>query len=184
MRKIFLSAGHSNLKGKDMGASGNGFIEGLLAVEFRTLLDKELKAIGVTPVLDSNENALDKTLAYFKNMVSSESIVIDIHWNASSNSLATGVEVLVPAEYSSFEYALASIIANRIAVTLGLKTRGTNGVKTELESHHGRLGWMRLKGENILIEMCFITNSSDMTKYQKNKHILAKELANTIKKYT
>ena len=28
MRKIFIGAGHSNVKGKDRGAEGNGYIEG------------------------------------------------------------------------------------------------------------------------------------------------------------
>lgn len=178
MRKLFLSAGHSP---KEPGASGNGYREELLAIEFRDLLVAELKTLGVTPIIDDNNNALAKTLAYFKNMTSTDSICIDIHWNASSNPEATGTEILVPLEYSSFEYNLAVLLAGEIKNSIGTKLRGTNGVKTEADSHHGRLGWMRLTGENILIEMCFISNASDMDKYQKNKNKLARNLAVILK---
>lgn len=181
MRKVFLSAGHSP---KEPGAAGNGYKEELLAIEFRDLLTTELKALGVNPVLDDNQNALSKTLAYFKNLTATDSICVDIHWNASDNPLATGTEVLVPLQYSSFEYNLATVLANEIKNSIGTKLRGTNGVKTEADSHHGRLGWMRLTGENILIEMCFISNAQDMDKYQKNKNKLAKNLAVILKAYT
>lgn len=178
MRKLFLSAGHSP---KEPGAWGNGYREELLAIEFRDLLVAELKTLGVTPTIDDNNNALAKTLAYFKNMTASDSIVVDIHWNASSNPDATGTEVLVPSEYTSFEYNLAAMLASEIKNSIGTKLRGTNGVKTEADSHHGRLGWMRLNGENILIEMCFISNPSDMQKYQNNKNKLARNLAVILK---
>jgi N-acetylmuramoyl-L-alanine amidase len=42
---------------------------------------------------------------------------------------------------------------------------------------------MRLKGENILIEMCFITNANDMASYQANKVQLAESLADVLIKY-
>jgi N-acetylmuramoyl-L-alanine amidase len=59
--------------------------------------------------------------------------------------------------------------------------RGDQGIKTEADSHHGRLGWMRLTGENVLMEICFITNPVDMQKYQANKLQLAKNIALILK---
>lgn len=172
-RSIFLSAGHSNKSGQDRGAVGNGYIEGELAVEFRDLLVKELKCIGASPTIDSNDSILSKSIAFFKNKTSNNSIVLDIHWNAASTQ-ATGVEVLVPSPPSEFEKSKAKEISSLISRVLNIRDRG---VKTEADSHHGRLGWMRLTGENILIEMCFITNKKDMESYQANKNILAKEMA-------
>jgi LysM repeat protein len=176
MRKIFISSGHSNKKGADRGAVGNGYIEGELAVEFRDLLVKELKYLGVSPIVDSNDSILSKSIAFFKNKTSSDSIVLEIHWNASS-AQATGVEVLVPSPPSEFEKNKAKEISSLIARVLNVRDRG---VKTEADSHHGRLGWMRLTGENLLIEMCFITNKSDMESYQANKNKLAKEMASML----
>jgi LysM repeat protein len=55
--------------------------------------------------------------------------------------------------------------------------RGNKGVRTEIESHHGKLGWMRMNCNNLLLEVCFISNNEDMESYQKNKEVLAKRIA-------
>lgn len=181
MRKIFISAGHSP---KKPGAAGNGYREELLAIELRDLIVKELTNIGVTATIDSNQNALAESIIFFKKLLAIDSIALDIHWNAAANPAATGTETLVPGTYSSFEYSLAAQLSEDVSTTLGIRKRGANGVKTELESHHGRLGWMRLTGENILMEVCFITNPQDMKQYQANKLALAKKIALTLKSYT
>jgi N-acetylmuramoyl-L-alanine amidase len=67
MRKIFISAGHSNKPGKDQGAAGNGFIEGHLSVELRNLLISELKSLGITPVGDVDSNVLKESLTFFRS---------------------------------------------------------------------------------------------------------------------
>jgi len=186
MRKIFISAGHSNKPGKDQGAAGNGFVEGQLSVELRNLLVSELKSMGVTPIADVDSNVLKESLTFFKNLTAKDSIVLDIHWNAGPPS-ATGVEVLIPSENSSVERNLAKDLADEISNTLSIPLRGSHaglaGVKTEAESHHGRLGWMRLTGENVLLEMCFISSKSDMESYQKNKSTIAKKIAKVLYDY-
>jgi len=182
MRKIFIGAGHSNKVGKDRGAAGNGYIEGELAVELRDLIVSNLKKLGITPIIDENQNILSETITKFKNLTSSNSIVLDIHWNAATPK-ATGTEVLIPSSHTSFEKKLAENIASTISETLSIVKRGNNGVRTEAESHHGRLGWMRLNGENILLEVCFISNESDMIKYQKNKSTLANNIAKILFEY-
>lgn len=183
MRKIFIGAGHSNKVGKDRGAVGNGYIEGELAVELRDLIVSELKKMGIAPIIDENQNILSETITKFKNITSPNSIVLDIHWNAATPK-ATGTEVLIPKEFTTFEKTLAEKIALTISETLGIVKRGNNGVKTEAESHHGRLGWMRLNGENILLEVCFISNESDMIKYQKSKKTLALNIAKILYEYS
>jgi len=186
MRKIILSAGHSNNPKRDMGAAGNGYIEGELAVELRWLIFKELEVLGICPELDKNDSILSDSINYFKNIITDKSIVVDLHWNAASPT-ATGTEVFVPKEPSDFEVELAHKIAQCISDTLGIplrgKTKGYLGVKTENLSARGSLGWMKLNAENILPEICFITNKSDMEKYQLNKKKLAFKLANILYTY-
>ena len=178
MKKIFISAGHSNQPNKDCGAVGNGFVEGVLAAELRTLIAAKLQNIyGIIPVMDDDSNVLLDTIRKFRNMTAPDSIVIDIHFNASANAEATGTEVLIPGAPSDTEKKLASYIAFVTAEIIGIKNRG---VKSELESHHGRLGWMRLTGENILIEVCFITNAKDMKHYNDYKNTLAAKYAEVI----
>lgn len=173
MRNIYISAGHSNVLSRDRGATGNGFIEGELAVEQRDLIKKELVKLGITPIVDGNNTILSQSINFFKNLTSNDSIVLDLHYNAATPQ-ATGVEVLIPSENTQFEKELAKEIADKISDMLGIKNRG---VKTEAQPHHGRLGWMRLTGENILVETCFISNKNDMQSYQENKGVLAKEIA-------
>jgi N-acetylmuramoyl-L-alanine amidase len=186
MRKIYISAGHSNVPGKDRGAMGNGYIEGELTVEFRNLIVTELKKLGITATIDQNDSILTQSINFFKNLTSNSDIVLDIHWNAASPQ-ATGTETLIPADPTKFETKLAHSISSCISETLNIPMRGNyddyKGVKTEANSHHGRLGWMRLSGENILMEVCFISNKNDMDSYQKEKENLAKKLAKILFDY-
>jgi N-acetylmuramoyl-L-alanine amidase len=182
-RKVFLSAGHTNVPGKDRGASGNGYIEGELTVEFRDMVAQHLRDMCITVYTEDNSFGLRGALNYFRKLVNKDSIVIDFHWNAATPA-ATGTEVLIPEFPSKLESQLAYRIAHTISAVLNIRTRGNfqglKGVKSELSSHHGRLGWMRLTGQNILPEICFITNARDMEKYQANKIKLAYEVARDI----
>ena len=176
MRTLFLSAGHG---GSDVGAVGNGYKEADLTIEIRDLTLKYLKQLGAKVIIDDNSNALAQTITFFKNKVTKESILVDYHWNAATPQ-ATGTEVLIPATPTKFETDLATDLSKVIANTLGIKNRG---VKTELQSARKSLGWMRLTGENVLIETCFISNKNDMDSYQKNKEELAKRIAIVLFEY-
>jgi len=186
MRKVFISAGHSNKPGKDRGASGHGYVEGEIAVEYRDLLTAELKKEGITPITDANDSVLSQTLNFLRNKTTNTCIVIDIHCNAAGPT-ATGTETLIPSNNTEFERLLAKAMSDDVSQVLGIPLRGNHkglrGVKTEAESHHGSLGWMRLTGENILLELFFISNKSDNEKYQANKHKLAEAHAKTIKRF-
>lgn len=183
MRKIYISAGHSNRQGRDRGASGNGFIEGELTVELRNLITLELKKLGINPIIDKDDSILSETLTFFRNLTTNNCIVLDLHWNAGP-STATGTETLIPSENTEFERRLASklseVVSKRLNIPLRGKHNGLSGVKTESESHHGRLGWMRLTGENVLMEICFISNVNDMRSYQNNKHQLSIDIAKVL----
>lgn len=187
MKTVFLSAGHTDQVGKnDVGAAGNGYYEGVLAVEFVKLLEAELKKLNVKVITDNFSNALAQTIISFKNLftkkqVTNKDIAIEIHWNAASPE-ATGTEVVIPGrnnskEASSVEKKLSLEIVDSIATILNIKNRG---VKFEYQTARKKLGWMTLDAENILIEMCFISNKKDMESYQKNKDLLAKSLAKII----
>jgi LysM repeat protein len=133
--------------------------------------------------VDNDDSILSETINIFKNRTSPNSIVVDIHFNAGPPT-ATGTETLIPSDNTLFERQLAEKISDIIHKCLGIRKRGNHnghlGVKTEAESHHGRLGWMRLTGENILLEVCFITNKNDIESYNRNKIELAKDIANIL----
>jgi len=182
MRDIIISAGHSDGKGesKDRGSSANGYIEGDLAIELRDLLVKELKdKHGITVRTDNNSNALVATLQWLKSFIKSNSIAVDLHWNAGGG---TGIEVIVPDNPSGFEQVLAQSLADKISDLTTWKKRG-GGVKKESDTARKKLGWMRPLAENVLIEMCFIDNKLDMAVYQANKKSIASIIAAVLVTY-
>jgi N-acetylmuramoyl-L-alanine amidase len=170
MKTLIIGAGHG---GTDSGAVGSGFKERDLAIEFRNLLVAELKKLSVTCITDPDVNKLADSLVYFKNHFKPDSINVDIHWNAGPPA-ATGTEVLINTQATPFEKQLGGKIAEAIATILNIKNRG---LKTELQSARGSLAWMKQLGRNYIIEMCFISNKTDMDKYQAKKHELAKAIA-------
>lgn len=176
MRKLFLIAGHG---GKDTGAVSGSYIERDLAIEFRFLIKEELNKLNIVPIMDSDNNYLAQTLSWLKGKIGKRDVIIDIHWNAASSALANGTEVIIPNVASQYEKSFAAVLASTIA-SIGFKNRG---VKPESDTARKRLGIMRPTAENILIEVCFISNKQDMLLYQKSKQILAKKLAYIIKDY-
>lgn len=185
MRKIFISAGHTR-KGTDAGAIANGYKEGDLAAELRDLIVDALKAYMITPIVDDDKNALQQTINTFKALVNPSAILLDIHFNAATPQ-AKGVECFIPDTYSNFERDMAKDIAEDISEILNSPLRSgmlrVAGVKRESESARKQLGWMRLTGENVLVEVCFITNKEEIEKYQSEKTRIAKAIAYTLNKY-
>lgn len=173
MKSLIIGAGHG---GSDSGAVGNGFIERDLAIEFRNLLVSDLKKLSVNCIVDPDSNKLADSLPYFKKYFKPDSINVDIHWNAGPPA-ATGTEVLINTQSTPFEKQLGGKIAEAIATILNIKNRG---LKTELQSARGSLGWMKQPGRNYIIEMCFISNKTDMEKYMGKKPELAKAIANIL----
>lgn len=171
-RKIIISAGHGGI---DSGAVSGSYIERDLTIELRNLVVAELKALGVTALVDDNKNALKETLAWLRGKFGSKDILFDIHWNAASPQ-AKGTEVIVPDQASQFENNLAKAIL-KVFTDLGFKDRG---VKPESLTARKRLGWMRPTAENVLLEVCFISNATDMKLYQANKTNISKQLANVL----
>lgn len=177
MKKIYISAGHSNKAGRDRGAAGNGFIEGVEMCELREIIAEELKILGSDVVVDKDDSILSDTIRDFKS--TEIDILIDLHMNAATPK-ATGVETLVPDPPTKDERVLAEKISQVTSEILGIPLRGIKGVKTEADSQHKRLGFMRLLGTTVLLETCFISNANDMKSYRKNRFKLGKALAKVL----
>lgn len=181
MRTVFISAGHSNTPGRDRGASGNGYLEGDLTVEFRDLLMAELLRLGIPALRDGNNSVTADTVNFIrKKLLKPTAVLVDIHFNAGPPA-ATGAEVIIPESFSVFERDLADELSACMATTLQIRNRGR---KTEAQTARKRLLWMRSAGENILLEICFITHPVDIRHYQQNKQTLAKSVAAILYKWT
>ena len=177
-RKVFISAGHSNIPGKDMGAEGlEGLKEGNLTVELRNLVVKELGLLGQQTITDPNYFVTKDTVALINVILKSRDIAIDIHFNAFAVESAKGCEVLIPFNSTQVEKNLAKLLVDNISAALATKNRG---VKTEADSARKQLMFMTPNCENILIEVCFITNKADVLMYATKKDIVAKVIAKCV----
>lgn len=175
IRKIFISAGHSNQLGKDMGAIGiDNIEEGSLTSELRKLIVEELRLLGQYSITDPDYLVTKDTVAIINALLDSRDVAIDLHFNAFGNNSVRGTEVLIPFKSTKFEKTLATKLAENISACLLTINRG---VKTEADSARGRLIFMTPNCENILIEICFITNKIDVLAYLAKEKILAKIIA-------
>ena len=175
---IFISAGHNNKGIKTApGAVANGFREADLAVDFRNLVIDELSRMSIPFISDKDTETLAEYLKRIKT--GSGSVVLEIHFDAAVPT-ATGTTALVGEDADRLDKAFAKEIADVTAMTLGIKNRG---VKSEAESHRGRLALIRKEGIVSLIEICFITNKTDMILYTTNKKMLAIRIAQVLVKY-
>ena len=170
---IFLFAGH-NLK-SDPGAVSGNRTEARETVSLRKETAFQLKQLQANFVTDNDMDDLRQTLA--KTNTKSSSVVLDLHFNAGPAS-ATGVEVLVGDDATAADMAFAKAVLNATTSTLGLRSRG---IKKEGETPRKRLGVMREQGRVCLLEVCFISNPTDMASFDKNKVNLAIELARILK---
>ena len=176
---IFLSAGHNNGGIKtDSGAVGNGRREADLTVEFRNLVLDQLKAKNAPFISDNDTETLGQYLK--RAETGNGSVVLEFHFDASTNSKATGATVLVGVDADNNDKAFARDILYATVSTFGIKNRG---VLSEADSHRGRLGLMREKGIVALLELCFISNPDDLKAYDANKEVLAGKIADLLIKY-
>ena len=189
-RRVFLSAGHSTTPGKDMGAVSRDkkHIEGIKVAEFRALIFQILQDhYNYRASIDSNDSTTSQTISLFSKYTTPRCILIDFHMNAAADPRAQGVETLVPENASEFELELAQEISEAIhhgtSFPLRGNFRGRRGVRSEAESQHKRLSWMRMTGENILVELCFISNPQEMEVWEITKHQVAKRVADVIWKW-
>lgn len=186
-RHIWISAGHSNVVGKDRGAHANGVYEGDLTVELRNLICDNLDCMNLEYTQNKDSNALSETMSVLRNLTKNKDILIDLHFNFSTIPSATGCESYVSNIANEVELELAEKGTDTISRILGIQKRGMykgyEGVKSETSSQHKRLGWMKLLGNNVLYEICFISNDGDFAKYQKNKRDLAYEIAVDISEF-
>ena len=172
---IYLLAGHG---GGDVGAVGvNKRTESLETIKLRDKIKSHLPATASFRVDDDREG-LSTVLR--KVVTGSGSVTLDIHFNASANPSATGVEVLVGDDAGAEDLTLASDVLDVVLKHTGLRNRG---IKKEGQTPRKRLGVMRELGAVCLLEVCFISNASDMDAYDKSTELLAKDLAEVLVKH-
>jgi len=170
VKSLLICAGHSET---DSGAIKNGITESSIVLEFRDLVAAQLVNSNVAFSIDGKTGS-NLPLSYAISAAKKHDIAIEFHCNSYINERATGVETLSKINNFPLCYEICKIISE----TLGINNRGA---KKESEGQHSRLGFIS-KGNGIIVELFFISNSKDLLQYESKKHILAKRLAKFLEK--
>lgn len=170
--KILLIAGHGD---GDPGACGNGYREADLTREFVSLLVPELEGIADVDVFDMSKNCYKYLQKGGKVDFSHYDYVLEIHFDSNSNKDAKGCTMFV--HNTERGTSVEQRILNAICL-LGFKNRGVvkrgdllvqNTCKKVYQVSHA------------LLEVCFISNASDMDNYMDKKHSIVSAVVHGIK---
>ena len=172
-KTILVSAGHSTVKPKDSGATGNGFTEANETLKMRDAVAKILRGKKLT-VLTDGEDGESESLKKAIALVKKADVAVEIHFNSNKNSGANGIEVLAKKNHK----ALAQKLAGAVERATKLKLRGDKGYAADDSGQHKRLGFCNAGG--LSLEVCFITNLDDMKAYQANSSKIATNLADIL----
>ena len=190
-RTIYLVAGHDFVN--DPGAvfkvpnSGTDTInERDLTKELRDLIKTELDLKNVKNEIDNDNSTRTQVINLIESKINSDDLVFDIHFNSFGNQSdeqqASGIEVFIKDSLDQNTIDLAKEVANVIQQTLELNLRKStenlpSGVKIQSTTQYRTLEIFSIKATVILIEVCFMSNSTDHKIYQSKKIELSKNLA-------
>lgn len=176
---IYLTAGHHN---NDPGAVANGYKENTLNIELRDMIAECIRTLSPATklCLDDDKDTLSQVIKKVSEKATAKDIWLEIHFDSAANNSATGSTSLVANSAMEKSKLLADDLASATATILEIKNRG---VKSEKDSHRGRLAMLHTKAISVLLEVAFVSNKLDMELYESWKHWLSDEIARILIKY-
>ena len=183
MKTIYLEAGHHLSDPGAVTHTADGQLtEASLTTELRNQVVAKLSELAalqnkpVAVVTDSDAMNLVQTIAHAGKQTKAGDIVCSIHFNAGP-SAASGTETFIAFPSSEGERLLANRLQKAICTVLQLPNRG---VKTEQQSARRRLGILHHPAHNVLVEVCFISNPTDLSTYFQKQDLVAEAIAKSL----
>lgn len=175
MKTILVSAGHSTVKPVDPGAVGHGYKESEIALMMRDAVAEQLQTIGgdEIKIIEDGADGISEPLTKAVALARIADIAIEFHLNAGPEK-ATGIEVLAKPKNKK----LAQNIAETIGSATNLNLRGEAGYKPDNSGQHHRLAFCEAGG--LIVELCFISNKSDVQKLIQNFETVAVNIAKVL----
>lgn len=183
----FLFTGHG---AGDPGAVGNGYKEHDVAVKINEAAKKHLASLNIH-YNTTNQNNYKSNLTKGNSYTSKAGLTT--HLNSSTNSSATGVEIIVANSNADLtaDFALVSGISKLLGITnRGVKSRNydteetytrTNGKAVNAKDYYGEIRSAKSNGFNLaILEVAFISNSNDIKKVNVNIEAIGKLIAEYI----
>lgn len=173
-KSIAITAGHSST---DPGAVNGKRTEAQIVQDMVKMVSVYLERAGIafeTDILDG----VNQPLATAIKVAKRNDIAMEFHCNAAASSKATGVEVLASEKHKPLAQEVAKAIGDVLEITL----RGVGGWKSEGSGQHSRLGFISTGG-GLIVELFFISNPSDLAKWDDKKWLVAKAVAEVLIKH-
>ena len=174
MRTAYIIAGHA---GSHTGAAKH-IDEGAETIVLADLIAQELTRLKVPVKRDPPAQALPAVIAWLRRISGKKDILLDIHFNASTNPAMSGTLVVLPDTATTTECEMGSELAKVTAECLGI--RNLNPLY-ERDTPRKRIGILRdVDSINLLLEVCFVTNKRDANQYYELREQLAVKIAHFI----
>lgn len=177
--KITVTAGHG--AGDPGAVEPGGVREAELMADLRNIVALKLRSmIDHTADEPLHEVRTDGTrvtnlpLAKALLLVPGSDVAIELHTNAFTNRSAGGVECIALPR----QKLMAQKISAGIARVLEIPLRGEKGWIDQSKSARGRLAFVNAGG--IIVEVFFLSNPSELTKYEKSKWMVATAIVEAI----
>ena len=169
MVKILLIAGHG---AGDPGAVGNGLQEATETRDVVNRLAPLLKAKGATvTVLNQNINAFASIQRGQIPFTKAYDYVFEVHFNSAGATTAQGTEIYVTT--SEGAVAVEQKVMDKLSKFFNNRgVKRTNFAVIQTAKNMGM--------SSALLEVCFVSNTSDATKYKANKQAIVQAIADGI----
>ena len=172
---VVITAGHSNQDSGAVGKDKNGKLvkEAEVAVTLRNAIAFYLREASVEVKTDGVGND-NQPLSSAIKLIKGSTLAVEIHLNASINPTAIGIETIsLPKDKK-----VSQDISKAIQKVTGSRLRGDQGWIDQSMSARGKLGYVSNGG--LIVEIGFLSNTSELHLIQSKAWLIAKEIANVI----
>ena len=171
--KVYLDAGHGKQPGGgyDPGAEGCGRVEATLTKDLVDRIEEELEDSDVKVV-----NGSKYRLAYWQRIKKANKlkcdVAVSVHFDAGG---ASGTSTMIGTSGPiSKSKKLDKIVHAALVKSTGLRDRGTDR-RSDITFVNGKV-------PSVLMEVAFIDNSSNLSKYLSRRDVVAESIANALVK--
>ena len=178
---ITVTSGHSNTGKIDSGAvttvGGKLIKEADMAMLLRNTILHYLQQDKDIVTRCDGYGQTNLPLSEALKLINGSDLACEIHFNASTNKTANGVECIVSQKDTEIGQRLAKAVTD----VTGWKLRGTKGVIREEDSARGRLAYVQ--DNACILEVAFISNPEEMEVFNQKYWLIGKAVAQVILDY-
>lgn len=179
---ITITSGHANTIKPDSGAvgktkEGKVIKEADMAMLLRNTILHYLQQDKEIVTRCDGYGQTNLPLSEALKLIEGSDFACEIHFNASTNKTANGVECIVSQKDTEVGQRLSKAVSD----VTGWKLRGNKGVIHEEDSARGRLAYV--KDGACILEVAFISNPVEMEVFNQKYWLIAKSIAEVLIDY-